>query len=117
VRATTIYIAQRLGTGICVTAQDGQIIYKLLHAAIESGDRIQLSFSGVTRMTTAFLNAAVGQLYGEFPIDKVRSQMLPPIDAEPWQLSRLKLVVDRAKQYFENREKIDQLSRRILGSE
>ncbi|MCY1556972.1 hypothetical protein D9M68_937760 [compost metagenome] len=58
-------------------------------------------------MTTAFLNAAVGQLYGEFTESQVRERLGPPIDFEAWHLNRLKLVVDRAKEYFKDGSMID----------
>ena len=88
--------------GICVAAEDGNKVHDAIKTEIDKGNRVVLSFSGVTRMTTAFLNAAVGQLYGEYPEAKVRQHLAPPIDAEAWHLNRLKLVVDRAKEFFRN---------------
>jgi len=61
---------------------------------------VVISFSGVTRLTTAFLNAAVGRLYGELTADQIREHLAPPADCEPMHLSLLKLSVDRAKSYF-----------------
>jgi len=54
-------------------------------------------------MTSAFLNAAVGQLYGEFNEDVIREH-LSVIDAEGDQLVLLKRVVDRAKEFFRDPE-------------
>jgi len=62
-------------------------------------------------MTTAFLNVAVGQLYGEFTEEKLRMHMMPPVDADAWHLTRLKLVVDRAKIYFKDRGVIEKINR------
>lgn len=104
------------GSGVCVTSQDGQRVYAQLYEALAGGHRVSLSFSGVTRMTTAFLNSAVGQLYGEFPADEIRKRMLAPIDAEPWHLSRLKMVNDRAKQYFSNKEAYNRILELGIGS-
>ncbi|MER8437823.1 STAS-like domain-containing protein [Mesorhizobium sp. M1312] len=85
---------------MCVSTSDGQKVYEVVQRHVASGDRVTLSFSGISRMTTAFLNAAVGQLYNEFPEEHIRKHLAPPIDAEPWHLTRLKLVVDRAKIFF-----------------
>lgn len=105
----TIAISQIVGGGICVSAIDGQKVYEELYKAVASGNKVTLSFSGITRMTTAFLNAAVGQLYGEFPEDVIRKQLAAPINYEDWHLNRLKLVVDRAKDYFSDQAKIDEI--------
>ncbi|WP_172745781.1 STAS-like domain-containing protein [Neorhizobium sp. T7_12] len=111
----TIRISEIVGSGVCVTSEDGQRVYLALYDAFNAGKRVKLSFSGVTRMTTAFLNAAVGQLYGEFSEADIRSKMLPPLDAESWHLVRLKLVIDRAKQYFSNKEKYNKLLHAGMG--
>lgn len=101
-KEVTISIATIVDGGICVSADDGNKVHKAVYDEIKKGSRVKLSFSGVTRMTTAFLNAAIGQLYGEFSETEIRKHLAPPIDTEPWQLNRLKLVVDRAKAYFAN---------------
>ncbi|MBB3590879.1 hypothetical protein FHX08_001223 [Rhizobium sp. BK529] len=67
-------------------------------------------------MTTAFLNAAVGQLYGEFPPEEIRKKMLAPVDAEAWHLARLKMVNDRAKQYFSNKDAYNRIIEMEMGS-
>src|SRR5262245_30518624 len=101
-KKVTISIASIVEGGICVSVDDGNKLYKAIYDEIKKGSRVKISFSGVTRMTTAFLNTAIGQLYGEFSEIEIRKHLAPPIDAEPWQLNRLKLVVDRAKEFFAN---------------
>ncbi|SOC47722.1 uncharacterized protein DUF4325 [Rhizobium subbaraonis] len=105
-RTVRIPIAAIVGGGICVSASDGQRVYQIVQQAVADGDRVVLSFSGITRMTTAFLNAAVGQLYGEFSEEEIRQRLAPPVDFEAWHLSRLKLVVDRAKEFFKNSDRV-----------
>src|SRR5262245_41571519 len=97
---TTVQISRVVGGGICVAASDGNKVHDQILAELKAGNRVAISFQNVTRMTTAFLNAAVGQLYGEFSEDHLRAMLAPPVHAEPWHLSRLKLVVDRAKTFF-----------------
>ncbi|MCJ2080666.1 STAS-like domain-containing protein [Methylobacterium sp. J-090] len=97
-----INVAQVVGGGICVSAADGHRVHDLVYDHILAGHRVCLSFESVTRMTTAFLNTAVGQLYGAFPPDRLREQLAPPVCADPRQLVQLKLVVDRAKVFFDN---------------
>lgn len=108
-------ISSIVGGGICVSASDGHRVFDAIRAIIVEGDRAVLSFSGITRMTTAFLNAAVGQLYGEFAEDDLRKLLAPPVDAEPWQLTRLKMVVDRAKVFFREPKGVEEAIYRATG--
>jgi len=104
-----ITISTIVGGGICVAASDGQTVHRAVYEVISSGNRAEISFFGITRMTTAFLNAAVGQLYGEFDEETLRKHLAPPVDFEEWHLRRLKMVVDRAKAYFSDREAIEDI--------
>ena len=101
-KEVTVSISQVVGGGICVAASDGHKVHDVIRNNILEGNRVRISFENVTRITTAFLNAAIGQLYGEFTEDEIRKHLAPPINADGSQLNRLKLVVDRAKQYFKN---------------
>ena len=98
----TLSIVKIAGSGICVSADDGNRLHDAIKEQIDRDCRVTLSFSGVTRMTTAFLNAAVGQLYGEYSEEEVRRHLAPPTETESWHRNRLKLVVDRAKIFFRN---------------
>ena len=111
----TIQIARVIGGGICVAASDGNKVHDEILAAFKAGNRVALSFQNVSRMTTAFLNAAVGQLYGEFSEEQLREMLAPPIHAEPWHLNRLKLVVDRAKVYFRDPKRAEKIFRDVTG--
>jgi hypothetical protein len=99
-KETKLSIAQIVGGGICVAAEDGNKVHDAIRNEIQKGNRVAISFSGITRLTTAFLNSAIGQLYGAYSDEQIRQHLAPPEDAEPWQLTRLKLVVDRAKVFF-----------------
>lgn len=112
-----IPISRIVGGGICVSATDGHKVYEQVRREVLARNTVVLSFSGVSRMTTAFLNAAVGQLYGEFGEDVVRKQLAPPRDYEPWHLARLKLVVDRAKVYFTSKERVERAFEENTGEE
>lgn len=109
VNTVKVEIAKIVGGGICVTADDGKRVYNVIHEQVEAGHRVQLSFANVTRMTTAFLNAAVGQLYGDFSEDVVKDRLAPPIDYASWHLTRLKMVVDRAKIFFKDPSAADDI--------
>jgi hypothetical protein len=74
-------------------------------------------FLGVSRMTTAFLNAAVGQLYNEYDEDTVRARLAPPINASADHLRLLKRVVDNAKIFFADKDRARQALTDQTGDE
>ena len=61
-----------VGGSLCVASRDGQKIYDRIAAALKADRHVALSFHKVTTLTAAFLNAAIGQLYGTFS-EEIRS--------------------------------------------
>ena len=95
-----------VGAPLCVASNDGQKVYDRLAAALKADRRITLSFHKVTTLTAAFLNAAIGQLYGTFSEEKIRSR-LKVENVESDDLALLKRVVDNAKLYFKSPQRVD----------
>lgn len=60
---------------ICVASDDGQKVHDRIDAALRDGQNVVVSFHNVTSLTSAFLNAAVGQLYGSFSADQIRVKL------------------------------------------
>ena len=72
--------------------------------ASAQGNCVEVSFAGVTRLTTAFLNAAIGQAYGEFSADEIR-EYLRVSGLDQQDLSLMQKVVDRAITFFANQKR------------
>ena len=106
--AIRISIFEVVGSPLCVASGDGQKVYDRLNAALEVDRGVALSFHNVTTLTSAFLNAAIGQLYGTFSEEQIRAQ-LKVEDMEQDDLALLKRVVDNAKLYFKNPERFDKV--------
>ncbi len=109
-------IYEIVGSPICVASGDGQKVYDRLEAALRENQPVTLSFQNVTILTSAFLNAAVGQLYGSFSQEQIRA-LLKVKDMQQDDMGLLKRVVDTAKQYFKDPEKFNQAVRETLGEE
>lgn len=105
-----------VGSPLCVASGDGQKVYDRLAATLRQNRRVVLSFLNVSTLTSAFLNTAVGQLYGEFEETRIR-ELLKVEDMEAEDLALLKRVVDTAKLYFKDPERFSQAARKTLGSE
>ena len=109
-------IFETVGSPLCVASSDGQKVCDRLKAALKEGRNVTLSFRNVTTLTSAFLNAAIGQLYGRFSEEKIRS-LLNVQDMEQDDMALLKRVVETAKQYFNDPQKFDQAVRETLGDD
>ncbi|MFH1096326.1 MAG: STAS-like domain-containing protein [Candidatus Desantisbacteria bacterium] len=106
-------IFEIVGSPLCVASGDGQKVYDRLAAALKEGRSVTLSFYNITILTSAFLNAAIGQLYGALSEEKIRA-LLKVRDMQADDLALLKRVVETAKQYFKDPQKFDQVVREIL---
>ena len=69
-----------------------------------------VSFLNVTSLTSAFLNAAIGQHYGSFSENEIRSK-IKVTDLEPDDRALLKRVVDTAKEYFKDPQRFKSAER------
>jgi len=85
-----------VGSPLCVASEDGQKVYKRIAGALSEGRSVAVSFQNVTSLTSAFLNAAIGQLYGSFSEDDIRAKLRVQ-DMEPDDRALLKRVVVTAK--------------------
>lgn len=105
-----------VGSPLCVASDDGQKVYERLSVALKEGRGVALSAHNITTFTSAFLNAAIGQLYGSFSEEQIRS-LLKVQDMQSDDLALLKRVVETAKQYFKDPQKFEQAIRETQGSD
>ncbi|MBI5141719.1 MAG: STAS-like domain-containing protein [Nitrospirae bacterium] len=115
-KGMSLSIFEIVGSPICVASGDGQKVYDRLAATLKEGLNVTLSFHNITILTSAFLNAAIGQLYGSFSEEQIRS-MLTVRDMQPDDLALLKRVVETAKLYFKDPKKFDRAVQEALGSD
>ena len=111
-----ISVFEVVGSPLCVASSDGQKVYERLASAMKEGWSVTVSFYNISTLTSAFLNAAIGQLYGEFSQEKIRA-LLKVQDMQPDDLALLKRVVETAKEYFKDPQKFDQAVRDEMGGE
>lgn len=105
-----------VGGPLCVSADDGQAVHDKLVPLLREGRKVAISFQRVETLISAFLNAAIGQLYGEFPEDRIR-ELVSVKDMSNEDLTMLKRVVENAKVYFKNRKQFDQAWKEEVGDE
>lgn len=110
----TLSIFEVVGSPLCVASDDGQRVHDRVAAALKEGSDVTVSFLNVSSLTSAFLNAAIGQLYGSFTENEIRSK-LKVKDIEPDDLALLKRVVETAKQYFKDPKRFDKAVEEAIG--
>jgi hypothetical protein len=105
-----------IGSGLCVASEDGQRVHDKIAPLLRDGRKVSLSFDGVETLISAFLNAAVGQLYGEFPEERIR-ELLSVRDISQDDIAILKRVVENAKRYFANKPAYDAAWKEVEGDD
>lgn len=105
-----------VGGPLGVSADDGQRVHDKIAPLLREGQKVELSFEQVETLISAFLNAAIGQLYGEFQEERIR-ELLSVRDMDADDLEVLKRVVENAKAYFKAPKKFDQAWKEEVGDE
>lgn len=95
-----------VGSPLCVSSNDGHLVYEYIEKSFLNNVSVELDFTGTETIISAFLNAAVGQLYEKFTESLIR-ESLSICGMSNEDLILLKRVVDNAKIYFKNRESFD----------
>lgn len=107
-----ISIKDIISSNFAVSTDDGDKIYGLLNLYFRKEEKVVLNFDGITLMTTAFLNAAIGQLYSnsQYSSDFLNNYIsLVNVDEQDKHL--FGLVVKRAKEYFANKDGFEKNTR------
>lgn len=102
-----------VGSSLCVASNDGEKVFERSEKALKQDRKVVLSFMNVNSLTSAFLNAAIGQLYGVFSEQDIRENFKVE-DMEPDDIALLKRVVETAKAYFKDPARFAEVQRAVL---
>jgi len=103
----TLKIFDIVGGPVWVSTDDGQKVFDKISAAFKAGRAVDLSFANRENMITAFLNAAIGQLYGGQYDEAFLNQHLAYSDISDDDRAMLERAVANARRYFANRQAYD----------
>ncbi len=104
------------GDSFCVAAEDGEKVFEQIKKGIIEERNIELSFINIEMLTSAFLNTAVGKLYGEFDEGKIKN-LLSVSDISDEDKLLLKRVVDTAKAYYKDPDQFKASISKIMEDE
>lgn len=98
----TIVIKELINSDTAVSTDDGDLIYKKIDNQLSKNNTVEIDFREITIMTTAFLNAAIGQLYSSYSSETLNKN-LQLINVANDDKILFKKVITRAKEYFSNK--------------
>lgn len=96
----------------CLSPEEGEILYKELHQALQRQEDILLDFRGIDTIASSFLNTAVGRLYGRFEHSFLDSK-LSWTGLDPQDERVLRIVIENAKDHFRKPETLRKVAARI----
>jgi hypothetical protein len=85
----------------CITVEDGEQIYQLIHTDLSKEQDVTLDFTGVSIFASPFFNAAIGQLLRDVPPQHLQSH-LNIVGLSPHGNHILTRVIENAKRYYTN---------------
>lgn len=102
----TIKINELIESNFCISSKDGQKIYEKIVSILEADNNVIISFENISMIIPLFLHTSIGQLYGEYSEDFIKTSVSVEglIDDD---LELLKSVVDNAKKYYSNKTSYD----------
>ncbi len=112
----TISIFDVVGGKAAVSTEDGERLFETISAFLEKGFEVVLDFVNIETLITTFLNAAIGQLYSKYDSPFLREHLsvrgLQPEDRE-----RMIRTIERAKEYFKDKENVEKDIREAFDDE
>lgn len=102
-----VQVSNFASKGLCISTTSAQFLFDKILPILRNGTRVDLSFEGVEVLISAFLNVAIGQLYGVLSEDTVDS-LVSYSKLSNHNQSLVDCVVDNAKVYFRRSVSFDE---------
>ncbi len=115
-KSTKISILNIVGNALCIEANDGERVFQIIKAAMAEDHAVSVSFLNVEMLTSAFLNTAIGQLYRDFTEPEIEKR-IQVVDLQADDSALLKRVIDTAKLFYSDPNRLDESVRSILGDD
>lgn len=111
-----INVKELIGSNIAISAEKGRVLRDDILNGLKKDLKVIVDFEGITDLTTAFLNTAIGQLYVDYSSEELNEKLeLKQLDEMNMYL--LTQVIKRAKMNEESRTGFHSLVREVLNDE
>lgn len=93
-----------VGDELCVSSEDGDKLFTQINTFLSENKKVNISFKNVSLITSAFLNSAIGKLYGIYTGDQLKD-LISVSEMKESDKGLLQRVIDNAKSYYSNPDK------------
>jgi hypothetical protein len=100
----------------CITPEDGEKIYTLIHPLLTKGLSVKLDFEGVEVFASLFFNAAIGRLLKDMELKKLKELLDITNLIKPGR-DVLDRVYENSEKYYRNpelRKVVDKILKELL---
>jgi len=98
----TISVLEVVGNRFCVGSADGRRLQLSIKKALMQGKKVYISFRGITNISAAFLDEAIGQLYnGDLSYEIIKYNILLR-DISPERIFLVRRAIEEAKEFFKD---------------
>lgn len=111
-----INIFDLVGGKAAVSTEDGERLFETISAFLEKDFDVVLDFANIETLITTFLNAAIGQLYSKYKSPFLREH-LSVRGLQPEDKDRMIKTIERAKEYFKDKENTEKDIREAFDDE
>ena len=96
-----IKVADVIGSNLGVSSEDGGAVFEKIQIALKARQAVDLDFTGIDMLISAFLNAAVGKLVEKLSIEEIhqRLKFTGMADGDPELLEK---VLENTRRYYED---------------
>lgn len=101
---------------IAVSSEEGDKINATIQEFFKNVEVLILDFDGIKALNTAFLNAAIGQLYANYTSEYLNKH-LKIHNIKENDLIYLHKAISNAKLYFSNPDQFDESANKIMNNE
>jgi hypothetical protein len=115
---TRLTVKDIINSQLAVSTEKGEMVFEAINSHLQKDEKVIVDFKGIDLMITAFLNAAIGKLYGNknysgsFLNEHIKLENIEKDD-----ISLFKDVIERAKEYFEDKEGFDKNANSVIYGE
>lgn len=113
--AITVKLNDYLTLNSGITPEEGVPVYETIVQAFRQERTVTLDFSGVSMLTTAFLNVVIGDLYKDYTSEELKNR-LTLINYSDSTAARIKKVTDNAKLFYKDKVSFCQDVEEVLNA-
>ncbi|AKP67389.1 STAS-like domain-containing protein [Companilactobacillus ginsenosidimutans] len=93
-----IVIQKVINNSLAVNTEQGKMVFTVINEALNHGEKITIDFTGLSTITTAFLNLSIGRLYQMNTQEELKERINVDLSTlSLYQQEKLQRVIDNVK--------------------